>query len=391
MIQDKEAGGLKEGKRMYYAGETVEKLKRNNQIVIFGAGLVAREVASCLGDRPYELQVDCFLVSDQKGNPEKLLGLPVVSLEEAEGRINKDGLIVVAVMGKYLMEVCKNLHAYGYFHLLPMTFESDLWSLIQGNYYREWRLSQGKKYLTLEEELEKVHKAEDKDASVHIYTARCHVDRQLKEDLSRYSWEIPIQAGAALTKERICEIRDDQGENISHKNRQYCELTALYWIWKNDVSAYAGLGHYRRHFELDEELLKRLPSSDIDVVLTLPILNFPSVGEVYRHDHVGRDWEVMLEAVRSLAPDYASAAEELEQGNFYYGYNMFIARKKILDDYCAWLFPLLEYCEEHCGEREGTYQRRYIGFLAERLMGIYFLKHEAEYKIVHARKHFVGR
>ena len=380
---------------MYYARETVEKLKKDRQVVIFGAGLVAREVASCLRDKPYELQVDCFLVSERKENPEKLLGLSVISLKEAEGRIPKDRMVVVAVMGKYLEEVCKNLHTYGYHHLLPMTFESDLWSLVQGNYYRERRLSQGREYRVLEEELETVsfgkRAEEEREKTIHIYTAKCQVDRQLKEDLSRYSWEIPIQAGAALTKERICEVRDDQGENISHKNRQYCELTALYWIWKNDVSFYAGLGHYRRHFELDKKMLKRLACSDIDVVLTLPILNFPSVGEVYRHDHVGRDWEVMLEAIGTLSPDYRSTAEKLQNGNFYYGYNMFIARKKILDDYCAWLFPILEYCEEHCGEREGTYQRRYIGFLAERLMGIYFLKHEAEYKIVHARKHFVER
>ena len=68
---------------------------------------------------------------------------------------------------------------------------------------------------------------------------------------------------------------------------------------------------------------------------------------------------------------------------------MVIARKKILDDYCEWLFPILEYCEAHCDVRVGTYQKRYIGFLAERLMGIYFLRHEEDYKIVHVKKHFV--
>ena len=70
---------------------------------------------------------------------------------------------------------------------------------------------------------------------------------------------------------------------------------------------------------------------------------------------------------------------------------MFIMRREILEPYCEWLFPLLGYCEEHCArEREG-YQGRYIGFLAEHLMSVYFLHHEKEYKIVHARKHFIGK
>lgn len=379
----------------YYARETVKRMEDSSEIVIYGAGLVAYEVAACLMGEPYGLTIKCFVVSDKIGNPDTMLGLPVIGLKEGKDRIRKDALVVVAVMGKYVEEICENLCGNGYNHILPMAFESDLWSVIQGNYYRCLRLERGKRYRTLEEELASVCVSAGKNAMkneaprVHIYTARCHVDRPLGEDLSRYSWEIPIQVGAALTQERICGLRDDQGENISYKNGQYCELTALYWIWKQDSSDYAGLCHYRRHFELDEEMLKRLTYSDIDVVLTIPILNFPNVEAVYRHDHMGADWEVMMEGIRTLKPDYREAAEELQNGNFYYGYNMLIARKEIFDDYCAWLFPILEYCEERCGEKESTYQKRYLGFLAERLMGIYFLKHEEEYKIVHARKHFV--
>ena len=197
--------------------------------------------------------------------------------------------------------------------------------------------------------------------------------------------------GAALTDKEICEIRDDTGDHISHKNRQYCELTALYWIWKNDKSDYVGLGHYRRHLELEEGDLKKLACSNVDVVLTIPIFDVPSVGDVYRRDHVAGDWDMMFRAIGSLCPEYLSSAREMEAGRFYYAYNMFIMRREILEPYCEWLFPLLGYCEEHCArEREG-YQGRYIGFLAEHLMSVYFLHHEKEYKIVHARKHFIGK
>ena len=79
----------------------------------------------------------------------------------------------------------------------------------------------------------------------------------------------------------------------------------------------------------------------------------------------------------------------VQDGIYYYAYNMFIARKTIFDEYCQWLFPILDYCEIHCRKKDSVYQNRYIGFLAERLLTIYMLHHEKEYKIVHARKHFI--
>ena len=43
--------------------------------------------------------------------------------------------------------------------------------------------------------------------------------------------------------------KDNTGDNISDKNSQFCELTGLYWAWKNLNAGYIGLVHYRRHFK----------------------------------------------------------------------------------------------------------------------------------------------
>lgn len=58
---------------------------------------------------------------------------------------------------------------------------------------------------------------------------------------------LPVHAGAAgKANISLSYQRDDEGENISLKNPNYCELTALYWLWKNSKAEYLGLAHYRR-------------------------------------------------------------------------------------------------------------------------------------------------
>lgn len=375
---------------MYYANEVIEELKKSKQIVIFGARIVAMEVASVLMGGPYQFEVSYFLVSDLSDNPSQLLGKPVVELSQSIDKISPDATIVIASMERNLDSITENLKLYGFTHIIPMTFESDLWSLIRGNYYMHMCSVNQKPYYTLENELQKVYELGDY-SDVSIYAAKCHVDKKLQEDTSRFEWEIPIQVGVELTSERICKIGDNEGDNISIRNKEYCELTALYWIWKHDSSKYKGLCHYRRHFEFDETMLAKLSNSDIDVVLTLPIFNFPSVGEVYKQDHILDDWNVMVKAIELIAPEYYTAAKQLQNGIYYYGYNMFVARREIFDDYCQWLFPILAYCEDHCGIKGDKYQNRYIGFLAERLLSIYFTHHEGQYKIVHAKKHFIEK
>ena len=61
---------------------------------------------------------------------------------------------------------------------------------------------------------------------------------------------LPLQVGKALSDLDLGLLGDNTGDNISVKNKSYCELTGLYWAWKNlkgiDV---IGLCHYRRYFD----------------------------------------------------------------------------------------------------------------------------------------------
>ena len=65
---------------------------------------------------------------------------------------------------------------------------------------------------------------------------------------------IPMQVGKA-GKEDFGYVGDDTGDNISAKNNRYCELTGMYWLWKNVKCDIIGVCHYRRYFIKDEKLL----------------------------------------------------------------------------------------------------------------------------------------
>src|SRR6056297_1699677 len=80
-----------------------------------------------------------------------------------------------------------------------------------------------------------------------------------------FDYIIPIQVGAALTDEKLTHLNDKTGINISEKNRKFCELTALYWMWKNTNNNFLGLCHYRRFFNMSQkkEILKTLQKDKV--------------------------------------------------------------------------------------------------------------------------------
>ena len=123
---------------MYYADDTVRYLRNGKQIVVFGAGIMALGVVNCLREKPYQLNIECCLVSDLNGNPSHVSGIPVIDFSTAEYVLGKDAVIIVAAIGKGLESMEKSLRQRGYFQLISLTYEGDLWNLLRGNFYREY-------------------------------------------------------------------------------------------------------------------------------------------------------------------------------------------------------------------------------------------------------------
>ena len=84
----------------------------------------------------------------------------------------------------------------------------------------------------------------EKQADIRILIA-CHKPTYVPENPLFY----PIQVGTALTDRRLegMTYHDNEGDNISEKNPDYCELTAQYWAWKHLDCDYYGFFHYRRY------------------------------------------------------------------------------------------------------------------------------------------------
>lgn len=66
---------------------------------------------------------------------------------------------------------------------------------------------------------------------------------------------VSLLAGASLKRaEGSFDERDNTGIHISERNRNFCELTGMYWIWKNSGADVVGVVHYRRFFSRREML-----------------------------------------------------------------------------------------------------------------------------------------
>ena len=189
--------------------------------------------------------------------------------------------------------------------------------------------------------------------------------------------------------------RDNTGDNIAEKNYCYCELTALYWFWKNKLAEYdaAGLCHYRRYFTkkafsnsredflTSEDIQKEL--SQYDIIMPRPFIWGKTVAEIYYEVGVGKEKDLKLtqQAIHELYPEYEKTFSGV-LGRKYASYcNMFVMNKALLDEYCTWLFAILEYVENRIDMTDYTdAEKRVYGYLSEILLNVWVEKKQLKVK-----------
>ncbi|MCR5178423.1 MAG: DUF4422 domain-containing protein [Lachnospiraceae bacterium] len=227
-------------------------------------------------------------------------------------------------------------------------------------------------------------KLSEPDNRLKLYIICSHVDKPLEQAPPASVYDCPIQAGAALTDKRICELNDhdDFPESISDRNRRYCEMTALWWIGHHIDTPYVGAVHYRRRLKLTDEELAACMDEDVDVITSIPILVPRSLEESYRSQQRSTDWDLLMETIREYAPQDMALAEECFAGNVLHNCNINIFKGGLYREYCEWLFPMLDAFYRRSPEKTDVFQHRDVGFISESLSHLFVTKQERQGKKV---------
>ena len=182
--------------------------------------------------------------------------------------------------------------------------------------------------------------------------------------------------------------KDNTGDNISDKNAQFCELTGLYWAWKNLKADYIGLAHYRRHFEGSRkgELFDRvLKYKQINPLLGNIKVFVPkkrhyyieTLEQHYAHNHHIKELETAKDIMLEKYPEYGKAYDKAMNRTWGYMFNMMIMKRELVDDYCNWIFSILfEMTERLAKEGDGgaelsAFENRFPGRVSERLFNVW--------------------
>ncbi|UIZ98881.1 DUF4422 domain-containing protein [Acinetobacter johnsonii] len=215
----------------------------------------------------------------------------------------------------------------------------------------------------------------------------------------------PIHVGKELSSIELNILSDNVGDNISRLNKSFCELTALYWMWKNSDADILGLVHYRRYFYgtfrfnkgyiFDATDLKFFNGINVIVAIKekfykkttrkffIRTKEYYSVEEQFSLNHFSKDWSKLREVIFMISSEYIESFDYVSKSTSGISlYNMFIADKEFVNMYSEWLFSILFFMSDHVDLSEyDQYQSRLLGFLSERLLNVFIYHHRNDLNI----------
>ena len=196
---------------------------------------------------------------------------------------------------------------------------------------------------------------------------------------------LPIHVGKAGQKD-IGFIGDDTGENISYKIANYCELTGMYWAWKNLQADYIGLCHYRRYFtnsnprNCEKKKQAILSRSEWETLLAEHPIIVPdkrkyyieSLRSHYNHSHYAKDLDMAEIIIKEKYPRYATVFNDVMNRTWAHMFNMLVMRRDYFSEYCQWLFDVLQDLENRIDiSNYNPVEARVYGYISELLLDVW--------------------
>ena len=233
---------------------------------------------------------------------------------------------------------------------------------------------------------------------------------------------IPVRCGAVYDdRENVDMLGDDTGDNISEKRESFCELTVMYWAWKNVKADYYGLCHYRRYLGFGKEknsvgttehdngcVLEKFITPEIlkkhgldeknmseeiqkyDLIAIQPI-NLHKTSNYFAMSnspdyHNMDDVDMMIDLIERKNPQMIPAVEEyMRHSDKCWLYNCWIMSNELFQMFSEWFFGILFELEKKLNNKYyNANQFRTPGTLGERLFGIfitYIKRNKKKYKI----------
>ena len=218
-----------------------------------------------------------------------------------------------------------------------------------------------------------------------------------------YKW---VQVNAEKNGSWVGYLHDSDGENISCKNESYCELTVLYRLWKQSKAEIQGLCHYRRFLgkeltfspcEIGNGICIKPPRIGKNVITESSILTYLQDTDILLPRDIGpypftvfedlqrfvflKDIVCIISVIEEEYPEYRESLWTILGSKNISYCNIFISRREFVDQYCKWLFTLLEKIEKKINISDyDKNHKRVFGYLAEVLMNIFIHKNNIRTK-----------
>lgn len=224
---------------------------------------------------------------------------------------------------------------------------------------------------------------------------------------------VNVRGGAINdTRENVTMVGDNTGDNISKFNKNFSEYSVIYWAWKNCNCDYYGLCHYRRFLSfsdkkfkmdglqvvmpslapavvhavgLDDEAKMRQEIEKYDMIVATDHdvvkdechdIRMKSSKQFWLKYHASylkeSDFDLILELINKHNPNYYDDAVKYMRGTRFRGFNCFVMKKELFNEFCEFAFPILFEFNDRCDRTwNSVLSNRNIGYVGEWLYSIW--------------------